>query len=146
MTKLEHSMGFLLVRAARGMKRALDNELSDIGITASQHAVLSALAYKDGLSLTQIARRVFLDNPATTGLVDRLERDGLVERHRVSSDRRVINIYLTTKGKSILNTIDGIATNLDMDVMSVLSHTERKTLRSMLNRIWDRANGQKESV
>lgn len=142
MTLLEKSMGFLLVRAARGMKRALDSELSDIGITASQHAVLSALAHKDGLSLTQIARRVFLDNPATTGLVDRLERDGLVERHRISTDRRVINIYLTKRGKSILKTIDEIATNLDTDIMSVLSHTERKTLRSMLNRIWERANGQ----
>lgn len=142
MTRLEHSMGFLLVRAARGMKRALDSELSDIGITASQHAVLSALAHEDGLSLTQIARRIFLDNPATTGLVDRLERDGLVQRHRVSSDRRVINIYLTKKGKSILSTIDEIATKLDTDIMSVLSKEEKKALKNMLNRIWDRANGE----
>lgn len=142
MTKLEKSMGFVLVRAARGMKRALDNELLEIGVTASQHAVLSALAQKDGLSLTQIARKIFLDNPATTGLVDRLERDGLVERHRISSDRRVINIYLTDKGKSILKTIDKIATNLDRDIMSVLSKSEVSELKNFLNRIWEKATDQ----
>jgi len=142
MTKLEKSMGFLLVRAARGMKRALDNELLEIGVTASQHAVLSALAQKDGLSLTQIARKIFLDNPATTGLVDRLERDGLVERHRISSDRRVINIYLTDKGKSILKTIDKIATNLDRNIMSVLSKSEVSELKNFLNRIWEKATHQ----
>ena len=142
MTKLEKSMGFLLVRAARGMKRALDNELLEIGVTASQHAVLSALAQKDGLSLTQIARKIFLDNPATTGLVDRLERDGLVERHRISSDRRVINIYLTDKGKSILKTVDKIATNLDRNIMSVLSKSEVSELKNFLNRIWEKATHQ----
>lgn len=124
------------------MKRALDSELSEIGITASQHAVLSALGHEDGLSLTQIARRVFLDNPATTGLVDRLEKDGLVERKRVSADRRVINIYLTEKGNGILNTIDSIATGTDKDITSVLSQDELMIFRDMLNRIWVKANGR----
>lgn len=142
MKHLEDSLGFLLVRAARGMKRALDSELSGIGITASQHAVLSALGHEDGLSLTQIANRIFLDNPATTGLVDRLEKDNLVERQRISTDRRVINIYLTKKGNSLLSIIDNIATNIDVNITSVLSQSELTNLRDFLIRIWDKSNNR----
>ncbi|MFQ6616957.1 MAG: MarR family transcriptional regulator, partial [Fidelibacterota bacterium] len=61
MTRLEKSTGFLVVRTARGMKKALDSQLTEVGVTASQHTVLSTLAHKDGLSLSEVGKRVFLD-------------------------------------------------------------------------------------
>jgi len=140
MTSIEKSTGFLVVRTARSMKKALDSKLVEIGVTASQHTVLSTLGKNDGLSLSEIGKRVFLDKPAITGLVDRLEQDQLVERKRVSTDRRVINIYLTPKGRNLLQRMDEIATEVDEELTRVLSAEELHVFREMLNRIWHRAN------
>lgn len=131
-----------MVRTARSMKKALDNQLVEVGVTSSQHTVLSTLAHKDGLSLSEVGRRVFLDKPAITGLADRLEKDGLVERRRTSSDRRVIRLYLTPKGRKLLHRMDEIATSLDMDLVSVLTPEQLKQFRRMLSRIWQKSNGE----
>lgn len=51
--------------------------------------------------MSQIAAHLRLDNHAITPLVDRLEHAGLVRRHRSDSDRRVIQIELTTDGTAL---------------------------------------------
>lgn len=131
-----------MVRTARGMKKALDSQLTEVGVTASQHTVLSTLAHKDGLSLSEVGKRVFLDKPAMTGLADRLEKDGLVQRRRTSSDRRVVRLYLTPKGRRLLGRMDEIATSVDSDLVSVLTPEQLRQFRGMLNRIWQKSNGE----
>jgi len=142
MTSLEESTGFLVVRTARTMKKALDAKLSEFGLTTSQHTVLSALAKEDGLSLSEIGKRVFLDKPAITGLADRLEKDNFVERRRTSKDRRVIQLFLTDKGSSLLQELDEIATMVDHKLVESLSKPDLEKFRTTLNRIWSAANGQ----
>ncbi len=140
MTSIKQSTGFLTVRTARSMKKMLDARLSEFGVTSSQHTVLSTLAENDGLSLSEIGKRIYLDKPAITGLADRLEKDGLVERRRTSEDRRVIRLYLTKKGQNLLQRFEKIATEVDQDLVQVLSSSELNKFRDMLNRIWRSAN------
>lgn len=140
MTSIKQSTGFLTVRTARSMKKMLDARLSEFGVTSSQHTVLSTLAEDDGLSLSEIGKRIYLDKPAITGLADRLEKDGLVERRRTSEDRRVIRLYLTEKGQNLLQRFEKIATEVDQELVQVLSSSELNKFREMLNRIWLRAN------
>ncbi|MFQ6608514.1 MAG: MarR family winged helix-turn-helix transcriptional regulator [Fidelibacterota bacterium] len=142
MTTLEESTGFLVVRTARTMKKALDAKLSQYGLTTSQHTVLSTLAKEDGLSLSEVGKRVFLDKPAITGLADRLEKDNLVERRRTTTDRRVIRLFLTEKGSNLLQSLDEIATTVDQQLVKPLSPEELETFRHTLNQIWNAANGQ----
>ncbi len=140
MTSIKQSTGFLTVRTARSMKKMLDARLSEFGVTSSQHTVLSTLAENDGLSLSEIGKRIYLDKPAITGLADRLEKDGLVERRRTSEDRRVIRLYLTEKGQNLLQRFEKIATEVDRELVQVLSSSELNKFREMLNRIWLSAN------
>ncbi|NOY05101.1 MAG: MarR family transcriptional regulator [Chlorobi bacterium] len=142
MTSIERSTGFLVVRTARSMKKALDTRLTEIGVTAVQYTVLNTLAQTDGLSLSEIGKRVFLDKPAITGLADRLENDGLVERQRNSKDRRVIKLYLSPKGRRLLGRMNDIVNSVDEELTSVLSSSELGTFREMLDRIWNNANGR----
>ncbi len=142
MSPLEQSTGFLVVRTARAMKKALDARLAEFGSTASQQSVLSALAQSDGMSLSEIGKRVFLDNPAITGLADRLEQDGLVERRRSSEDRRVIKLYLTKKGGDLLRKMDDIAVTVDRELVNVLSDEELRAFREINERIWRNADGR----
>jgi|TARA_B100001079_G_scaffold76482_1_gene65820 DNA-binding MarR family transcriptional regulator len=140
MTSLEESTGFLVVRTARTMKKALDAKLSEYGLTTSQLTVLNALAKEDGLSLSVVGKRVYLDKPAITGLADRLEKDNFVERRRTSTDRRVIQLFLTDKGSNLLQELDEIATKVDQQLVSVLAPKELTEFRNLLNCIWEGAN------
>ena len=144
MTDLEQSTGFLVVRTARSMKKALDSQLARIGVTASQHVIISTLAHEDGLSLSEVGKRAYLDKPAITGLADRLEKDGLVERRRSTDDRRVIKLHLTAKGRNLLTEMNRIATAVDVELVSVLSGREIKDLRHLITRIWSHSNGDSQ--
>jgi DNA-binding MarR family transcriptional regulator len=141
MTALDRSVGFLLNRAARSMKRTLEARLATYGITASQYVILAILEKKDGLSQTQLGNRLNFDNPTVTGVIDRMERDGLVERRRTSSDRRVINIFLSDKAKTILSEITTIAEEVNDRAVGEYSAKEKSHLITMLNTIWKNTNG-----
>ncbi len=139
MSTIEKSTGFLVVRTARSMKKSLDNNLAEFGITSPQHHVLSVLNDEDGQALSVIGKKVFLDKPAMTGLADRMENDKLVERRRYPEDRRVIKLFLTKSGKDILKKYENIVKETDNNLVKVLSKEELATFREMLNKIWKNA-------
>ena len=121
------------------MKKSLDNNLAEFGITSPQHHVLSVLNDEDGQALSVIGKKVFLDKPAMTGLADRMENDKLVERRRYPEDRRVIKLFLTKSGKDILKKYENIVKETDNNLVKVLSKEELATFREMLNKIWKNA-------
>ncbi|MAD51029.1 MAG: MarR family transcriptional regulator [Candidatus Marinimicrobia bacterium] len=137
---MEKTTGFLMFRTARGMKKMLDARLSEFNVTSSQASVLNTLFSSDGISLSDIGKSVHLDKPAITGLADRMEKDGLVERRRTSSDRRIIQLFLTEKGRNLYNTIETIIIEVDQQLVKGLVTQEIETLHEMLQSIWDQAN------
>jgi MarR family transcriptional regulator, organic hydroperoxide resistance regulator len=137
---LNKNLGFLVTRTARSMKRALEARLLGHSITATQYVVLEALHERDGGSLTLLGRRLYFDNPTITGIVDRMERDGLVERRRFADDRRVINIFLTPKGKELARRTSDIAEVINREAMSKFSPIEETELVRILDTIWQTMN------
>src|SRR5262245_29150921 len=81
----------------------LDNRLNRLfrehGLTSSQYNVLRILRGEGGpLPSLEIAERMIQVVPAITGLIDRLEKQQLVERRRCADDRRVVYVEITPKG------------------------------------------------
>jgi DNA-binding MarR family transcriptional regulator len=70
-------------------------------ISASQLNCLLALHENGPLPPSQIAKHIMVNSSTVTGIIDRLEQKGLVERWRSSPDRRVITIYLTEAGTKL---------------------------------------------
>ena len=129
-----------MARTARSMKRALETRLSQHNITATQYIVLSLLCALDGISLSKLGQRLYFDNPTITGIIDRMERDGLVERRRIADDRRVINIFLTHRGKEMLEENGSVADEIDDLAMNGLTARERADFLKMLDKIWKTMN------
>jgi DNA-binding MarR family transcriptional regulator len=71
------------------------------GLTGSQLLVLKMLEPKGGVSLSELSERIRAKNSTVTGIIDRMERDGLVLRRRSDEDRRVVFIELLPKGKKL---------------------------------------------
>lgn len=76
----------------RKVRRRLEAESSKGGLTGPQRLVMQALVESDGMSLKQLSQTVSLAHSTVSGIVDRLEKRGLVERHTLDSDRRVTQI------------------------------------------------------
>ena len=137
---LDTSLGFLMNRTARGMKRALDAKLFDYELTATQYIVLIRMYEEDGISLTELGERLYLDNPTLTGIIDRMERDGLLQRMRDDIDRRVVNVYLTPKGKLLRYEIEHLAEKTDDDIWKGFSESEKNEMLNYIERIWNNLN------
>ena len=75
--------------------------LRNTGLTQPQYEVLSQVFDEEGIPLTRIGTNMNVTGGNITGIVDRLERDGLVKRKRDKEDRRIIRAFFTAKGKRL---------------------------------------------
>lgn len=92
---------FRLNAISRKVSRLWSARCSEYGITAPQSFVILDVNNFEGSSLKDIAARIELDSSAVTGLIDRLEKENLVERKDDPDDRRGTRIYLTEKGRDL---------------------------------------------
>ena len=70
-------------------------------VSAPQLSSLLALYENGPLPPSQIAKYIMVNSSTVTGIIDRLEQKGLVQRSRISTDRRVITVTLTDKGREL---------------------------------------------
>lgn len=91
----------------------------EFGATLPQFDLLSQLyREKDGLRLGELSKRTMVTNGNITGLVERLEADGLVRRERLPEDRRVIVAWLTPKGRTTFEAMAEAHENWLKDMMA----------------------------
>lgn len=99
MLEREEMLCYSLGVAMRRVSKLYADALADHDITPPQLFVLSCLQSQDGQRVRELADRVCLDASSLTGLLDRTERIGLVERRSDPEDRRALRIHLTEAGR-----------------------------------------------
>lgn len=114
-------------------RRVTKTQAREHGLTGPQISVLKILEAMGDLSLTELSEKMSARNSTITGIVDRMERDGLVVRERSQSDRRVVLIRSTEKGTALAASVPVSA----MEVLGValrgLPEPERRELRRILS-------------
>jgi DNA-binding MarR family transcriptional regulator len=91
----------VLLRLSRELRR----ETEQLGITSRQVTLLWLIRLNPGLSLRELAAEERISAPAVSGLVDRLEKVGLIERVRDAEDRRRVGLTLTDEGERLLRRV-----------------------------------------
>src|SRR5262245_18202128 len=108
----------------------------DHGLTPSQYNILRILRGEGKpLPILEIASRTVTVVPGITGLIDRLEREGFVQRKRCETDRRVIYVALTDKGTKSVAELDAPVVALHERLMGHLSKEELKELNRLLEKV-----------
>ncbi len=96
-----------LLIALRRITRAIDlyskRLQKDTRLTISQLLVMDAIVKIDKPTPSAIAKSILLSQATVTNLIDRLEKNGLVQRKRLGTDKRTINVVLTELGKAKYN-------------------------------------------
>ena len=115
----------------------LSNELNKGNVSFPQFFLLAYLSSEEYLKMSDIAKKMGHSTAAATGLVDRLEKLGYVERVHAAEDRRKIMVRITSRGVDLVSKMRGeIAMNL-AEVMAEMDEEETDTVnhaRAALNR------------
>jgi DNA-binding MarR family transcriptional regulator len=86
----------------RALREPLAAAIAQGGLTPPQRHIMQILVATDGLSLKELSRRAELSHSTVSGIMDRLEKRGLVKRHRDSRDRRRSRILATEKVRNFV--------------------------------------------
>jgi len=117
-----------LVRTYEALSAEIGRFFSERGVTPQQFNVLRILADdtdREGLRCSSISERLTNRVPDITRLLDRLERAGLVKRHRDPKDRRVVRAALTDDGRAL---VERMATPLDEAFGALFTHLDEDEL------------------
>ncbi|HEX3769241.1 MAG TPA: MarR family transcriptional regulator [Polyangiaceae bacterium] len=106
-----------------------------VELTGPQLTVLKVLESVGDLSLSELSERIRAQNSTVTGIIDRMEREGLVVRARSTEDRRVVNIRLTDKGSKIAREIAVEPIEIFRTALQSLSAAEMQELLKILTKI-----------
>lgn len=109
--------------------------VENVGLTGPQLAVLRKAAQLERTPIGGLARAVHLSQPTVTGILDRLEKRGLVQRTRDEQDRRAVNIGITPSGKALLDRAPSLLQDQFRKELDKLQEWEQTQMLSILQRI-----------
>lgn len=104
-------------------------------LTLGQVRLLFLLHREGAQPMGHIAEMFDLSSTASTGLVERVERHGLVERHHRSDDRRVVECELTDVGRRFVEELSGMRLDVIRHALSVLEPDELSEFQRLLRLI-----------
>jgi DNA-binding MarR family transcriptional regulator len=129
-----------MLRTIGLLERVMQPHFARFGITGSQWGVLRNLhrAEAEGhpaLRLTDLSERLLIRPPSVTGVVDRLERAGLVARGDSPTDLRAKQVALTPRGRQLVERVLAVHGSQIEAVMAGLAPAEQAELHRLLGRL-----------
>ena len=135
-------IGYVLSDVARLIRTVFDRRVRDIGLTRAQWLVLTRLYRRPGASQTELADMLEIDRASAGRMIDRMQKNGWVERRADSDDRRINRLYLTADARRAHKDMWAVAEATVDDALAPLSAAERE----QFTRLAARVKGQRQSM
>ena len=129
---------YLISRVTLQVTSAIKKGLADAGVTSVRPAylgVLLCLWAEDGGKTVELARCARLEPSTMTGLLDRMERDGLISREPDPNDRRAYRIFLTDAGREVKAPVQGITQKVLDSVFSGIGEEDLAGTMKVLQQV-----------
>ena len=134
---METNIGYLLSDSSRLLRRAFDERVRSLGLTAVQARLLLALQKFPDNNQAFHADRLEVEPITLTRIVDRMEEAGWIERVPDPGDRRARHLHLTEKSRCIVTKVGQRVETLVDDMSAGLSIGERADLMRLLGVVAD---------
>ena len=125
----------VLARASSAVEEHDKASVAAHGLSRGEFAVLEALLHKGPALLGQLQRRVLVSSGGITYLVDRLEREGLVERRACPGDRRASFVHLTDAGRARIEEIFPVHALRMRAALAGLGAAEQRQATALLRKL-----------
>lgn len=132
---LDESIGYLLRKAGIQLAVSVDRRLAEFDMTHAQFAICNRLAQSSPSTAADLAREFMIDTGAMTRMLDRLEEKGFVQRSRSSTDRRVVEVSLTDKGRQLAERMKEVAVEMLNHHLREFTPEEVTQFKSFLRRM-----------
>lgn len=129
----EASAIHLLHRAGQCAGDVFGQKVKAAGLTPRQYTILKTVARFEGLNQTDLVDRTGVDRSTLADIVRRMLNKGLIYRQRMTNDARAYAVYITDKGRLILNEATPGATDADKRILAALPPEEREAFLNTLH-------------
>ena len=125
---------YVLSKEITGLYRPI---LEELDLTYPQYLVMMVLWEEDGLAVSHIGEKLFLDSGTLTPVLKRLENKGFINRIRNKEDERVVQLFLTENGKNLRQQACGIPEKLLEQIHVQIEEIKKfkETLNQLINNI-----------
>ena len=131
------NFGFLLKDIQRIYVRLFEQRVPQLGITFTQCKVLVMLSRNEGATQAKLAEVSETEPMTLVRVLDRMERDGWIERRADPSDRRAYRLYLKPASSPVLAEVLRIGEKIRAEALAGLSAEQRELLMGMLEQVRD---------
>lgn len=125
-------INFLLGASQNVVFKYFSKQLSEYGITPSQYGVLNCLWQYGDLSPSRIREILSLEASSVSGLLDRMQKSGLIDRHIDQNNRRIIIVSPTEKSMAVKDGVEAVVEEMNDKFLQPFSDEERAVLRKAL--------------
>jgi MarR family transcriptional regulator, organic hydroperoxide resistance regulator len=126
---------FQFSKANQLASRFLSQKVSDLNLTPVQALVLGFLQAENQITSSELGRKTELDSATLTGILDRLETAGFVERKNNPDDRRSIHIHLTPKGNELSKAAIEVIDAANKEFLQVLTKEQKRDLFEIIKKL-----------
>jgi DNA-binding MarR family transcriptional regulator len=140
----EQSLGYWVCSTAHALRKSLDAKLAQDGITFRQWEVLAMISIHGEQTQRELGDRMGIEAPTLAGILDRMERDGVLERVPCSEDRRCKRIRATDKAEMLWERGVECAHETREQAAAGLSEEELAQFKELCSKIRHNLNGDKE--
>jgi DNA-binding MarR family transcriptional regulator len=142
---------YLIFTAQQKLRTHLSNFMirENIRVTPAQAGILFLLTQKDGRTMSELSRILSIDNSTITGLVDRLEKAGLVRRDAGPNDRRTSHVYVSPEGMQEAEKAGGVVRKVNQEIKDGFTAEELESFKKILRSFFQKFNagsGQESMV
>lgn len=138
---LETLIGYNARRAALVIVGEFLNRMAPYNLRPVDFSALSVIVHNPGITSRQLCKALGMLAPNLVGMVNVMEKRELVFRRPHPSDGRAMGLHPTPSGREMMRAAEKTALELDQEMTSGLSATERELLRQLLKRIYKRPSG-----
>ncbi len=135
MIDIEKSVGFLLAKSHQRICAIFNEEFAGYDLTPRQFGLLGFLWQQDSQSQAELSARSQIDRSTMGGVIDRLEKEGLVQRLPHPEDRRAYRVCLTDRGRALETELTPLAEKVHTRFVERITPDELATLQQILEKL-----------
>ncbi len=130
----EDRLIYLLFTAQQKLRTYLKKKMTkeNVRATAAQAGILFLLKQKDGRIMSELSQILSIDNSTITGLVDRLEKTGLVRRDASAHDRRASHVFINPQGLEEVDKAKRVIRMVNQEIKNGFSAEELESFNRIL--------------
>lgn len=131
----EASIGYWITMTSHFYEQRLNEELAPYGITFRQFQVLAWLFYTGDLSQAELSQRLMIEPPTLSGILDRMQREGWIQRRPSDTDRRRKVVRLQPSARAVWEKVVVCLTGMRDRATENMSGRDVETLKRLLSKV-----------